>query len=127
MAYRKKDKFGMGLHNVQIRVQRAIDMDAYNILIFTRANNGDMRIVKPMKFEFQTIGRGDRIMEPSLQLDGMIAGDLLDAMLKEAGDMGLKTQEDSKIQGLYEATLRHLRDMRRIVFKGEDHDKEESE
>jgi len=119
MAYRKKDKFGMGLSRIEVRVQRAMDMDAFNVLIFQRNPDGKMFTLKPMELEWVEVGSGHSL-QPTMTIGGMLAGDLLDALIQEMGTQGIKTQRDSKTEGILEAQTKHLSDMRRIVFMEDD-------
>jgi len=115
--YRKKGKFGFGMHDIQVRVQQAIDMDALNVVIWIRKPDGVYYIAEPMELKFRRHKRGER-QEPSLQISGDMAGDLLDALTEELGNKGIKTKSDSKTEGLLEAQSKHLADMQSLVFKG---------
>ena len=127
MAYRKKDKLGMGLHDIQVRVQRAMDMMAWNVLIFRRRPDGGHDIAEPMQLKWRDIGSGEgRVVEPTMCISEEIAGDIMDAVVSELGDMGIKTRNDSKIEGVLEAQSKHLEDMRRIIFMETDYEKETS-
>jgi hypothetical protein len=114
--YRKKGKFGFGLHDIQVRVQRAIDMDALNIVIWIRKSDGTYFIGEPMELKFRRQKSGER-QEPTLQISGELAGDLLDALTEELGNAGIKTKNDSKTEGILEAQSKHLSDLQELVFK----------
>lgn len=114
--YRKKGKFGFGMHDIQVRVQQAINMDALNIMIWMRSGDGTYHVVEPMELKFRPVKENTEWGEPSLQIPGDIAGDLVDALVQALGDRGIKTQSDSKTEGLLEAQTKHLEDLQRIVF-----------
>ena len=59
----------------------------------------------------------NKVIEPSISIDGLIAGEFLEKFAEALGQMGIKTDNDHKIQGLLEATKYHLEDMRGLVFK----------
>ena len=116
--HRKEGKFGFGLHDIKVSVQRSVYMDALDIVIWMRSMSGVYHMAKPMKLEFEAYKQDTALREPTLQLSGDIAGDLLDALVGELGDKGIKTKNDSKTEGLLEAQTEHLKDLQSIVFKG---------
>jgi hypothetical protein len=62
----------------------------------------------------KTIGIMDQISDCTLRLPRGASQAILQAILER----GVKPQEQSKVEGLLEATKVHLEDMRRLVFKG---------
>ncbi len=52
-----------------------------------------------------------------LKLPRVIGDQVLKAFAEALDEKGIKTENDFKIQGLLEATKKHLNDMRRLVFK----------
>jgi len=42
---------------------------------------------------------------------------LVGQLVQELSDMGIKTDSDSKVHGLYEAQSKHLNDMRKLALK----------
>jgi hypothetical protein len=55
--------------------------------------------------------------KPLLRLKGKSANELLKAIANAVDKKGIKTDSNSKIEGLLEATRTHLDDMRKLVFK----------
>lgn len=85
-------------------------------IAFVENRDGKRFIVKPMRMELQEIGDGG-IEEPSLRISHHIAPDFLKALAEALDEAGIKTENDFKLQGILEATKKHLADMRKLVFK----------
>lgn len=114
---RKKNRFGYGMHDVRIKVRSCPYMDAYDLVIYIRGSDGVYHVAEPMELKFKKMGDSSALHEPTLRVDSDVAGDLLDALLEEMGRKGIKTQEDSRVEGRLEAMSEHLNDMRQLVFE----------
>lgn len=61
---------------------------------------------------FSPVSHGEKV-EPTLRLNSIIMPKLVEAIQ----EVGIKLPEKDKIEGLYEASQKHLEDMRALVFK----------
>ena len=64
-----------------------------------------------------TLADNERV-EPDKCLFALLTDDIAPQLLQKLSDKGLKTNNDSKNEGLLEATKYHLEDMRNIALKG---------
>ena len=117
---RKDEQLGLGLHKFRIKVQHALTSFGLNIFI-AKEINGKLYTAKPVQWEFVELKEGCKT-EPTLRLEETEAGDLTDALVEELGRRGIKTQSDSKIEGLLEAQTKHLTNLQKLLFKETNHE-----
>ncbi len=100
---------------MKVYIQKEIYSDSIGIL-FAEEKNGKRYIAKPVQLEFTEYDI-DTSTEPTIRISHFLAPDFLKALAEALDKEQIKTENDFKIQGLLEATKRHLEDMRRLVFK----------
>lgn len=72
-------------------------------------------VAQPLEMTFKRITLGERIDAPTLRVSDYFALPMIKAFAELAGTMGVKRDDETKIEGLYEATKYHLEDMRRLM------------
>ena len=85
-------------------------------IVFIRERDGKRYVAKCVNLEFVEIEEGKAI-EPTLRLNRFLAPKFLKALVEALDKEGVKTENDYKLQGILEATQKHLEDMRRLVFE----------
>ena len=96
-----------------IQYNVASDMMEFYIVLHPEGQNRAIaRVVKDGQLEFDQITPGAYLHSPTFILPCHEVPKLMDAMIKE----GVKPTEQNKIEGLYEASQKHLEDMRKLVF-----------
>lgn len=109
----------LGDNVLRVRITNS-DFDfSFNIWIYREVigdeNNQNLRVAYPNEngnLEWRAIERNAEVA-PTLRVSPEILKLLANALNK----MNIKPEEESKTMGLYEASQKHLEDMRRIVFK----------
>jgi len=77
---------------------------------------GDYRAVaQPIDMIFKRFQLGEVISGPTLRVPDYFALPMIKAFAELAGTMGVKRTDESKTEGLYEATKYHLEDMRKLM------------
>jgi len=83
------------------------------ILFVDRRGDKDF-IAKPVELVFTEL-KEDEFSEPTLRLNNRHADKFMIAMAKMLNDNNIKLPDEHKIHGLYEATVRHLEDLRKLL------------
>lgn len=72
-------------------------------------------VAQPLEILFKRQSIGEVIAAPTLQVSDYFALPLIKAFAELSGTMGIKRQDESRIEGLYEESKYHLEDMRRLL------------
>lgn len=94
---------------LKVRVAYGPWRDEVGILFEIVGYDGRRGIVQPVDFIVKTIEEG-AVVEPTFHLNKETAKNLLEALK----GLGIKTEDQSKVEGMLEATKYHLEDMRQI-------------
>jgi hypothetical protein len=85
-------------------------------IAFVDERNGKRYVAKPVELIFEECTFESK---PTMKLSYIYSDALLKAFAAALAEQGIKTDNDHKIEGLLKATLYHLEDMRKLVFKKE--------
>jgi hypothetical protein len=69
--------------------------------------------------KWRQLGELEALPVPTFTLPGKMAGQILVALARAIEGHGIEPSSESRAKGQLEATIRHLEDMRAIVFKRE--------
>jgi len=100
---------------IDVRIRQRPDTLGTEIYIIDRGNRFTY-LAKHVKLEFEKVKDGAEWPEPTLVLGENLVFKLSKALSKMLDERGIKSDSQSKIEGLLEATKYHLEDMRKIVF-----------
>ncbi len=78
--------------------------------------NGQKAIVLPINPTYKLTDEGEKV-EPTMILTPIAANELLNGLAESLDNAGIKPPSIHKLEGLLEATKKHLEDMRTLVFK----------
>ena len=99
---------------VQILAERGIWESDIKLLIFETIEGVSKSVVEPLAFK-KVVEQGT-VIEPTVRLDDGAAQQLMNELWK----IGVRPTNGEGSVGQIGATERHLEDMRRLVFNGED-------
>ena len=103
------------MEEIKVYIRREFYGRGIEIAFFIE-REGKRYIAKPIELEFIEYD-GAAKAEPTLVLDRFLAPKFLKALAEALDKEGVKTENDYKLQGILEATKKHLEDMRRLVFR----------
>lgn len=98
----------------EISIQRLPGRTTLALYIFRRGHNGKTEVVQGND-TIVTFDEGQDF-EPTITL----FPEMLSVLMKELSEYGVRLPEQSFIEGKLYATDKHLEDMRRLVFEGQD-------
>jgi hypothetical protein len=73
-------------------------------------------IAEPVELVFRNVQPGSSTPS-TIELEGFTGQAMLSSLAKEIELLGIKPEEESKLEGKLEATTYHLEDMRRLIFQ----------
>lgn len=100
---------------MEIRIYQDMMTCQSHIAIFKKVN-GDEYICKPFVLEFEEFKQGYEV-EPALKLDRQLANEFLQELSRSLNDSGYKNDNSEPALAELKATIKHLEDMRDLVFK----------
>lgn len=84
-------------------------------IMFWEERNGKVYAAKPCDLVFEEVAEGTFNSRPTLSISHFYAPAFLKALAEELDHQGVKTDNDSKIQGTLEASRYHLEDLRKLL------------
>ncbi len=86
------------------------------ITFYEEGLNGEISVVKPVNFILEKVKEGEYgDIKPTIAITKIISYEFLKDLRKELDNLGIKTEEESVVKGRYEATIKHLEDLRGLL------------
>ncbi len=101
---------------MKVRI-RENPMGSLDFWFYIDRDNGEVDVAEPVDFKFKRREQG-KGAKPTFSLDlfGFGGGSqFIRSICKELSELGAKSEDDSRLQGKLEATLKHLEDMRLLA------------
>jgi hypothetical protein len=103
--------------NVKVHIVEQFALHNYKVYVYQLLNENDIVVLKIGEDGLRSwVKYSQHIAEipPTYEIDGRFARLIVDALIKERG---VRPAEISKVEGLYEAQGKHLKDMQDIAFR----------
>ena len=90
---------------------------AYEVWVYREAPDGSVQRVKPVAVEWEAVGEGVEIYEPTVRIPHRDADTLFKAFVDALRGHGVIAEPEHQLVGKMKAMEYHLEDFRKLVFE----------